>query len=230
MASSRPGTDVADPTIATTVTFRRMAARFQYLSAEIKDSDRELAEILAMHAPALSLVKGVGTAVASQLLVTIGDNPERLTTEPKFAALVGVAPIPASSGKTSRHRLSRGGDRAANASIHRIVLVRMAKDQRTRAYVVKRTTEGKRKLEIMRCLKRYVAREIYRVLQNPGLALLTNDLGPRRLKLHLIQTAIAQELGVWPKAISQIERGRTQDEELANRYRLLLIKHAATAS
>ena len=230
MASSRPGTDVADPTIATTVTLRRMAARLQYLSAEIKDSDRELAEILAMHAPALSLVKGVGTAVASQLLVTIGDNPERLTTEAKFAALAGVAPIPASSGKTSRHRLSRGGDRAANASIHRIVLVRMAKDQRTRAYVVKRTTEGKNKLEIMRCLKRYVAREIYRVLQNPRPALLTNDLGPRRLKLHLTQTAIAQELGVWPKAISRIERGRTQDEELANKYRLLLIKHAATAA
>lgn len=225
MASSRPGTDVADPMIATAVTLKRMAARYHYLSAEITDSDGELAGIIAINAPELTLIKGVGTAVASQLLVTIGDNPERLTTEAQFAALVGVAPIPASSGKTSRHRLSRGGDRAANASIHRIVLVRMAKDQRTRDYVAKRTADGKGKLEIMRCLKRYVAREIYRVLQNPRPVLLTNDLRPKRLALHLTQTEIAQKLRVWPKAISRIERGHTQDLNLSERYRTLLDEH-----
>jgi transposase len=90
--------------------------------------------------------------VASQLLDTIGDNPERLATEAQFAALTGTVPIPASSGKTTRHPLSRCGDRAANAAIHRIVPARMATDQRTQEYVVKRTAEGKSKMEIMRCL------------------------------------------------------------------------------
>ncbi|MEB0002484.1 IS110 family transposase [Cryobacterium sp. RTC2.1] len=222
MATSRPTGDITDPLVATAVTLKRMAARHAYLTTEIDDCDAELARIIAEHAPALTLIKGVGTAVASQLLVTIGDNPERLTTEAQFAALAGVAPIPASSGKTTRHRLSRGGDRAANSAIHRIVLVRMAKDQRTQNYVVKRTSEGKGKKEIMRCLKRYVAREIYRVLQNPRPGLLTNDLRPRRLALHLTQTAVALELSAWPKAISRIERGATQDRVLSERYRTWL--------
>ncbi|MDQ0076323.1 transposase [Arthrobacter oryzae] len=95
---------------------------------------------------------GIGTAVASQLLVTIGDNPERLGSEAQFAALAGVAPIPASSGKTTRHRLSRSGDRAANSAIRHMVLARMSTDQRTKDYVAKRTKDGKTKREIMRCL------------------------------------------------------------------------------
>lgn len=111
-------------------------------------------------------LQGVGTDVASQLLVTAGDNPERVITEAKFAALVG-APIPASSGKTSRHRLSRAGDRQANKAIHRVVLVRMRYDSRTRAYVARRRQEGKSTKEIMRCLKRYVAREVYDQLLHP---------------------------------------------------------------
>jgi len=115
--------------------------------------------------------------------------------------LAGVAPIPASSGKTTRHRLSRGGDRAANSAIHRIVLVRMAKDQRTQDYVVKRTSEGKGKKEIMRCLKRYVAREIYRVLQNPRPGLLTNDLRPPA-----------------PRIAPQPDRSSTRTERLAQSH------------
>lgn len=134
----------------------------------------------------------------------------------------GTAPIPASSGRTTRHRLSRGGDRGANAAIHCIVLVRMSKDQRTKDYVAKRTADGKSKLEIMRCLKRYVAREIYRVLQNPCPAPATNDLRPHRLALRLTQIHAARELGAWTTAISRIERGRSRDRDLANRYRAWL--------
>jgi transposase len=219
MAATRPSGDIADPAAATAATLKRMGARYQYLNTEITETDAELDHIIARHAPAILEVKGVGTAVASQLLVTVGDNPERLTSEAQFAALTGTAPIPASSGKTTRHRLSRGGDRAANAAIHRIVLVRMSTDQRTKNYVAKRTTEGKSKMETMRCLKRYVAREIYRVLRNPRPAPLVNDLRPRRLALHLTQAQAAGDLGVWTTAISRIERGKSRDEELITEYR-----------
>lgn len=219
MAATRPTGDIADPAHATAVTLKRMAARHNYLSAEIDDIDAELTAIVAEHAPALLEVNGVGTAVASQLLVTTGDNPERLTSEARFAALTGTAPIPASSGKTTRHRLSRGGDRAADAAIYRIVLVRMAQDQRTRDYVDKRTSQGKGKMEIMRCLKRYVAREVYRVLRNPRPAPVTNDLRPRRLALGLTQVRIARELGTWPTSISRLERAQSRDLDLLSRYR-----------
>ena len=219
MAGTRPSGDIADPAVATAVTLKRMGARHHYLSTEIDESDAELGRIIAEHAPALTGINGVGTAVASQLLVTIGDNPERLTTEAQFAALTGTAPIPASSGKTTRHRLSRGGDRAANAAIYRIVLVRMSKDQRTRDYVAKRTADGKSKKEIMRCLKRYVAREIYRVLQNPRPVPPTNDLRPKRQIRHITLTTAAQQFNVWPSSISRIEQGKCRDQELINHYR-----------
>ncbi|GAA4769945.1 transposase [Citricoccus nitrophenolicus] len=219
MAATRPAGNISDPAHATAVTLKRMAARHNFLSVEIEDIDAELAAIVAEHAPALLEVNGVGTAVASQLLVTIGDNPERLASEAQFAALTGTAPIPASSGKTTRHRLSRGGDRAANAAIHRIVLVRMAHDQRTRDSVDKRTAHGKGKLEIMRCLKRYVAREVYRVLRNPRPAPATDDLRPHRLALGLTQVRVARALGTWPTSISRLERAHSRDRDLIRRYR-----------
>jgi transposase len=138
---------------------------------------------------------GVGTEVASQLLVTVGDNPDRLGNEAQFAVLVGVAPLPASSGKTTRHRLSRGGDRNANHALYQVVLVRMASCQRTKDYVAKRTAEGKSKREIMRCLKRYAAREIYRQITNPQAAPDNTDLRQKRTTLGLTITAAASELG-----------------------------------
>ncbi|MHA7245135.1 transposase, partial [Paeniglutamicibacter antarcticus] len=162
----------------TLLTLKRLGTRHRFLSEEIIETDAELAAIVSTHAPELLDVNGVGTTVASQLLVTLGDNPERMESEAAFAALAGVAPVPASSGKTNRHRLSRGGDRQANASLYRIVLVRMANDPRTREYVVKRTEDGLSKKEIIRCLKRYVCREIFRVMKNPRPAPLTNDLRP----------------------------------------------------
>ena len=132
---------------------------------EISSLDEELQILVAQAAPSLVSLSGVGTDVAGALLVAAGDNPGRLRSEASFAALCGAAPIPASSGKTSRHRLSRGGDRSANNALWRIVLVRMRYDEHTRTYVARRTKEGLSKREIIRCLKRYVAREVYRHLE-----------------------------------------------------------------
>lgn len=179
----------------------------------------EIEAIVSTHAPHLLEVNGVRAVVASQLLVTVGDNPERLASEAAFAALTGTAPVPASSGKIIRHRLSRGGDRAANSAVHRIVLVGMSKDQRTRDYVARGTEEGKDELEIMRCLKRYVSREIYRVRRNPRPAPVVNDLRPRRQALGYTQVAVAQQLATWPTAISRVERCKSRDLDLINPYR-----------
>jgi transposase len=116
---------------------------------------------------------GVGVDTAGQLLVTAGNNPGRLRTERSFAGLCGVAPVPVSSGRTDRHRLHRGDDRDANSALWRIALVRMHCHQPTKDYVARRTAEGRTKKEIMRCLKRYIAREAYPLLlASPGRELL----------------------------------------------------------
>ncbi len=227
MAASRPSGDPSGPVVATQVTLKRLAMRHRFLTEEIAETDADLAYIVSTHAPEILEVNGVGAVVASQLLVTFGDNPERMTGEAAFAALAGVAPVPASSGKTNRHRLSRGGDRQANSALYRIVLVRMSKDKRTRDYVAKRTQEGLSKKEIIRCLKRYVAREIYRVIKNPRPAPLTNDLRPIRLALGLTQAMAAVALGTWPTAISRIERGKCRDLQVIAEYRAWLQKQPA---
>ncbi len=113
---------------------------------------------------ARTALRAIGVDHAGQLLVTAGEQPERLRSEGAFAHLCGVAPIPASSGRTQRHRLHRGGDRAANRALHLAVVVRMRCCPRTRRYVERRTAEGLSKPEIMRCLKRYLAREVFRTL------------------------------------------------------------------
>ena len=123
-----------------------------------------LRRITTAAAPELVGRKGVGPDTASTILVSAGDNPHRLRNERAFASLAGANPIPASSGKTTRHRLNRGGDRQLNSALWRIALVRMRWHEPTRAYVERRTTEGLSKPEIMRCLKRYIARELYRQL------------------------------------------------------------------
>ena len=125
---------------------------------------QDLHRITADVAPKLVATTGVGPAVASALLITAGDNPHRMQSEAAFAALCGSNPIPASSGKTNRHRLNRGGDRNANAALWRIVIVRLACDERTRKYLARRQAEGKTKTEAIRCLKRYVAREIFNAM------------------------------------------------------------------
>lgn len=156
--------DAGDPTTATKIALRTLARRHAALSVEIDDLDELLEPLVTAINPTLLALKGVGVEVAGQLLVTAGQNTDRLTGDAAFAMLCGVAPIPASSGKTTRHRLNRGGDRQANAALYRIVLCRMRWDDRTKAYVARRTTEGLSKKEIIRCLKRYVARDVFAAL------------------------------------------------------------------
>jgi transposase len=155
----------ATPTAAAMLALRSLAVRYQHLDAEIQLLTGELDRLTARHAAALRALLGVGPEVAAALLVCAGDNPARLGSEAAFAALCGTSPVEASSGKTRRHRLNRGGDRQANAALHRIVIVRLRWHQPTRDYLARRTAEGKTKKEILRCLKRYVAREVFAVLR-----------------------------------------------------------------
>lgn len=156
---------VADsPLEAARFAIRAVARRYQDLLREVKALDAQLQPLVRAVAPELLAASGVGYETAATLLVAAGDNAARLRTEAAFANLCGVAPIPASSGRTVRHRLNRLGDRQANRALFLIVLGRMHRDQRTRAYVSRRTAEGLSKPEIMRCLKRYVAREVFRLL------------------------------------------------------------------
>jgi transposase len=149
---------------ATKFAMRELAHRWQVLQAEIDRLNQALRPLLRKAAPELLALPGVGPETAAVLLEAAGDNPERLRNEAAFAHLCGAAPLPASSGRTVRHRLNPGGHRAANGALWRIVFVRMKSHAPTRAYVERRTREGLSKSEIMRCLKRYVAREIYRHL------------------------------------------------------------------
>ena len=110
----------------------------------------------------------MATQVASTLLVTVGDNPGRVRKEASFAALCGASPVHASSGKQERHRRNRGGDWQAHSALWRIAITRMSHDPRTKAYVARRTAEGKTPKEIIRCLKRHIAREAYKALCRPG--------------------------------------------------------------
>ncbi|MDI1463305.1 IS110 family transposase [Catellatospora sp. KI3] len=157
-------TAMTDPAQATRAALAAVAGRVQALDAEIAQADRRLRPVIARTAPRLSALKGVGPEVAGQLLATAGDNPDRLRSEAALAHLCGAAPIPASSGRTDRHRLNRGGDRAANSALHTIALCRMRWDPRTRDYVDRRTKQGLTKKEIMRCLKRYIVREVHEAL------------------------------------------------------------------
>ena len=168
-ASFRPGAR-RDVTSLTKLTLRMLARRAIDLRAEIEEIDVILAELVAATAPALLAHVGLGVETASALLVAAGDNPERLRSERTFAHLCGVAPIDASSGKQERHRLNRGGDRQANSALWRIVVTRLSYDQRTKDYLERRVAEGLTKKEAMRCLKRYVAREVYNELPRQRLA------------------------------------------------------------
>ena len=158
----------ADPAVATKIALRSLARRHQVLSVEIDELDQLLAPLVKQINPTLLTLSGVGNDVAGQLLVTAGEKTHRLTSEAAFAMLCGAAPIPASSGRTTRHRLNRGGDRQANNALWRIAITRMGTDNRTQDYVARRTTEGLSKPEIIRCLKRFIAREIFTALTAPA--------------------------------------------------------------
>ena len=171
-ANLRPDrADAATPATAVTIALRSLAHRHHQLSTEITDLDELLEPLVAAINPSLLAANGVGADVAGQLLVTAGENHDRLTSEAAFAMLCGVAPIPASSAKTTRHRLNRGGDRQANAVLYRVVLCRLRWDPRTRAYAERRTKQGLSKKEIIRCLKRYIVRELYQLITSNDLHL-----------------------------------------------------------
>lgn len=164
-ARCRPGGDIGDPAVAARLGLKELASRWQALNAQIERLDRHLDVLVAATAPALVGVFGVGTHTAAALLVCAGDNPERLKTSASFAALCGVNPVPASSGKTRRHRLNRAGNRQANSALWRIAMTRLAYEDRTQTYMRRRTTEGLTKPEIIRCIKRAIARELYPIIK-----------------------------------------------------------------
>jgi transposase len=163
-ARMRPG-PIATPTAATKLALHVLGQRYEALDAELAAVDAELDRLTAQAAPGLRQLCGIGPEIAGALLVAAGDNPGRLHSEAAFSMLCGASPIPASSGKTVRHRLNRGGNRQANTALYRIVVVRLRWHPPTRAYLLRRTKEGLSKREIIRCLKRYVAREVFAVLQ-----------------------------------------------------------------
>jgi transposase len=163
-ASLEPG-PVTTPAAAARLGLRTLARRYQVLSAELAVLDAELDRLTRAAAPKLVALFGVGSDSAGALLVAAGDNPERLRSNACFSMLCGASPIQASSGKTQRHRLNRGGDRQANAALYRIVIARLRHDQQTKDYLARRIREGKSKKEAIRCLKRYVAREVFAALQ-----------------------------------------------------------------
>jgi len=165
-AAWRPDlTDYRNVASAYRITLKSLGRRYLELHDEIADLDTMIVAIVDELAPALVARNSIGHETAAQLLLTAGDNVQRLRSEASFAALCGVSPVPASSGKTTRHRLSRGGDRAANSALHIIAIGRLRTDPRTQAYVAKRITEGHSKLEAIRCLKRYIAREVFSLIK-----------------------------------------------------------------
>jgi transposase len=158
----RPGSMVRYHTL---LSLRELGRRAQYLDAQLTRLDQLIVPLVTARAPGLLALHGVGPDTAAVLLIAAGDHPGRLRSEAAWAHLCAAAPIPASSGKVSRHRLNRGGDRQANHALWRIVITRMSSHPPTRAYVARRSKEGLSKPEIIRCLKRYVARETYRYLR-----------------------------------------------------------------
>jgi transposase len=165
-ARFRPsGRDLRSPSQAAKFALRSTAQRIEALDREITALDCELEQLVAAAAPRTIQLLGISTGHAGQLLVTAGQNIDRIRGESSFAMLCGASPIPASSGKTTRHRLNPGGDRQANRALHMIVVVRLRYCRRTRAYAERRKREGKSQREIMRCLKRYIAREVYNSLR-----------------------------------------------------------------
>ena len=165
LAAWRPDlTAYRDVESAYRISLKSLARRYLELHDEIADLEEMIGPIVEELAPDLVARNSIGHTSAAQLLLTAGDNPERLRSEASFAALCGVSPVPASSGKTIRHRLSRGGDRAANSALHIIAIVRLRTDPKTKAYVAKRIAEGHSKLDAIRALKRYIAREVFTLI------------------------------------------------------------------
>jgi transposase len=161
----RPGEVVG---YATRIALRELGRRAGFLDAQLARLDELIVPLVCARAPGLLGLYGAGPDTAALLLIAAGDHPRRLRSEAAWAHLCATAPIPASSGKVTRHRLNPGGDRQASHALWRIVITRMGPDAPARAYAGRRTAEGLSKKEIIRCLKRYAAREVYPHLRQAG--------------------------------------------------------------
>jgi transposase len=201
---------------------KMLAQRHQFLTAQARELEDQMRELIAATNLALLSAKGVGPVTAAQLLITAGGHPERLASETSFAALCGTAPVPASSGKTIRYRLSRGGDRQANSALHTIATVRWSSDARTKAFVAAQRAKGRSNPEIHRVLKRAIAREIYKLLCDPNQVAAIEDLRRIRREKNLPLRKVVEALGTCQIHVSRIERGLTHDREFTERYRTWL--------
>jgi transposase len=219
LARCRPDTQ-ADPWAQSVLTAAKMLAqRVQFLETQAEALEAQIEVLVTAANPGLRAAYGIGSDTAAQLLITAGANPHRLHSEAAFAALCGVAPVPASSGKTNRHRLSRGGDRAANNALFRIALVRMSHHQPTKSYVQRQAASGYTRMEILRKLKRAIAREVFKLLTRQIAVPEYTDLRPARQAKNITVTAAANHFGIWPTVISRIERGLQRDDTFAETYR-----------
>lgn len=228
LARSRRHDQTDAVTAYTLKTLRALARRIQQFRTEIDEHDQALADLVTQVNPALLQAKGIGVVSAADLLITAGENPDRITNEAAFAALCGTSPIPASSGKVTRHRLNRGGNRDANRALHRIAVVRLHSDPRSRAYATRKRAEGKTTKEILRCLKRAIAREAYHLLTNPPEPINTSQLRSIRKAAGLTIEAAADELHCSMATLSHIERGHSSNRDKITNYLDYLTKHQTT--
>lgn len=202
---------------------RILAGMWVEAKRNAKSLEIQIEKIMQENAPALLEINGCGALCAAELAIAAGDNPDRMGSDAAFAALCGTSPVEASSGKVIRHRLNRGGNRRANCALYRIATARMRDDERTKAYVEKKTAEGKSKKEIKRCLKRYIAREVYKALLNPTESRLPeppdgSELKKLRKSLGLTQADVAKMLLTTATNIGSIERGVRRIPALENSY------------
>jgi transposase len=219
LARCRPTAHQDPASVSVLIACKALSQRIQFLEHQADELTAEVDALTTAANPALRAAFGVGPDTAAQLLITAGTNADRLRSEAAFARLAGVAPVPASSGKTTRHRLSRSGDRAANNALHRIALVRWSHDPRTRDYAVRQLAAGRSKKDVLRLLKRAIAREMFKHLTAPCPIDDYSDLRPARQSKNITLSTVADHFGIWPNDISRLERGLKRDDTLAANYR-----------
>jgi transposase len=232
LARARPGTTGVEPGDVARQALKRLALRCAALRDEITTIQTQLDVLVRSVNPRLLTLNGVGVITAATLLSAAGDNPKQLVSKAAFAALTGVAPIPASSGQRVRHRLSRGGDRQANSALHRIVLLRIRHHEpRTIAYFDRRRAEGLTDRDIVRCLKRHIANEVYAALIDPAPHEIPGPrLRARRQELGIPLSVLATTLSVPYQRLRRLEIGTRSDPELEERAAALLAQIEADSA
>ena len=219
----RSSADVTDPRNGVIIALKSLATTYRNLHKQGAQLEERISILVETINPQATSILGSGAVVAADLIVSARENPGQIHSEAAITYLCGVAPLPASSGRTYRHRLNQAGARRANAALHQIALVRMHYDQRTRDYLAKRTNQGLSKKEILRCLKRAIVREVYRVLWL-GQSVTTqchipvNELKSRRLSRKMLQVQVAEKLGCAPARNSDIGTGKRPLTELRSAY------------